>query len=870
FWDPIIGPGGGTGEGGFKIVVDDWDITIYPISKDVYLIIYGEVGWLKEMFHVQLLLTNTSAVDYIDNCVAELKLPSGLSFATMTSSSGKQNVAFRTIGKIAELESVTVDWYVRGDREGEYHLTADVSGTYMPNPEDFAVSFTTERPIKVLAGSALHLYVEAERNVRAKEDYRLLFRLVNVSDKPVYNLHMDIFGGGFAERFSVYDVIYGEVPDDLAGTWNNGLVLQARELAPGETIAGMFIIKFEDDLIEQNRDYMLTNIFSITRDGSTTEIPITFIIVDSLEEDMYIYEPAQFLEVGETKTMSGLTDFGAYGLNPDNWRSLDTAIVTVATGTVTAHKVGSTSVTFYNPGTRQTHVFTITVYDPNEQVTKRSGKFWYSNDGNRANYQSNYNYDDSFFYNPAEEYNHDLATLSLNFAMTAFARYGTPYQYKSDNVRDFLYQTGFKDFETNQGFKERPGPDSIGVAAAHKSITDDRGRDFTLVAVAIRGAGYESEWASNFKAGVNPNYHDGFKEASDEVVRFLEDYIMSRNDISGSIKLWITGYSRAAATANITAGRYSEGSATIPGVTLWPHNIYAYCFETPAGVLPGAFKGSFYDNIFSIINPSDPVPKVAPSNWGFTVYGNRIYLPSPGTSGWDYDGLKTTMLGYFEQLSGFKKSDYTVDNFMMKKWNFNILNDDGLIADDIVDNVNSRLTQDIFLYNLLRYLTNDIINNRSDYVHRLQDGVVETFKVVNNDQSEEIVQRFCELFSDKAGKTIKNHVGSRVVFGVAAAIFDDNLIDKLIKDALDSLYQSLSEYGIEGFSRAELEALAKDVVDVFVKIILFEQATYTVTLINNVGSLGNAHYPELCLAWMQSSPTLFSKLSEGVFIKSAI
>ena len=154
------GGGGGGGGGWFSFNFADWRVTVYPISKEVYLIIYGEATWLKEMFHVQLLLTNTSATDYIENVVAELELPDGLSLAKMLASADNQNTAVQSIDTIAEQSNATIDWYVRGDKEGEYNLTAIVKGTYMPNPEDFSVAFVTEKPIKVWAGSALHMYIE--------------------------------------------------------------------------------------------------------------------------------------------------------------------------------------------------------------------------------------------------------------------------------------------------------------------------------------------------------------------------------------------------------------------------------------------------------------------------------------------------------------------------------------------------------------------------------------------------------------------------------------------------------------------------------------------------------------------------------------
>ena len=112
---------------------------------------------------------------------------------------------------------------------------------------------------------------------------------------------------------------------------------------------------------------------------------------------------------------------------------------------------------------------------------------------------------------------------------------------------------GFTNFETNQWFKEKPTSDSIGLLAAQKRIGD-----YTLVAVGVRGAAYFSEWASNITLGNRDDgYHDGFRTAADNFIKFTKDYISSHH-ISGDIKLWTAGYSRAGATCNVASGLIDE------------------------------------------------------------------------------------------------------------------------------------------------------------------------------------------------------------------------------------------------------------------------------------------------------------------------
>ena len=65
-----------------------------------------------------------------------------------------------------------------------------------------------------------------------------------------------------------------------------------------------------------------------------------------------------------------------------------------------------------------------------------------------------------------------------------------------------------------------------------------------LIACAIRGLGYETEWAGNFTMG-EKDEHQGFQDAAHKVISFLQEYSKSNPQISGNVKLWITGFSRA-------------------------------------------------------------------------------------------------------------------------------------------------------------------------------------------------------------------------------------------------------------------------------------------------------------------------------------
>ncbi|MBQ3193828.1 MAG: leucine-rich repeat protein [Oscillospiraceae bacterium] len=182
----------GGGGGGFSgTLVDGTPVTIYPVSEQFYLIIYGEVCWLKEMFDVEMLILNNSSTDTIENCVAELILPEGLSLATMVE--GEQSTV-QTVDYIEEGGSHSLHWYVRGDAEGSYDITATLSGTMMPFNEDFYYEYEADSPIKVYAGSAMKMTIHIPDTAYNEAKYVVKFELENVSDKVLYGVTHTITG----------------------------------------------------------------------------------------------------------------------------------------------------------------------------------------------------------------------------------------------------------------------------------------------------------------------------------------------------------------------------------------------------------------------------------------------------------------------------------------------------------------------------------------------------------------------------------------------------------------------------------------------------------------------------------------------------
>ena len=205
---------------------------ICKVNEYFYLVIRGEAKWQKEMFHVQLLVVNSSQTDKIVNATAELKLPEGLSLAEMTGAQQSINVAVGD-GTIDHGEQASVDWYVRGDAEGDYTLEATLSGQLSTFMDSFSYTYKASEPIRVYAGTDMKLTVRASDSAAYLEPYTMFFELENVSDHSIYNVTHEV------QNVSQYEVTkYTWVEDgtvvDSMEVWNQ---LASDDLGPDGRIA---------------------------------------------------------------------------------------------------------------------------------------------------------------------------------------------------------------------------------------------------------------------------------------------------------------------------------------------------------------------------------------------------------------------------------------------------------------------------------------------------------------------------------------------------------------------------------------------------------------------------------------------------------
>ena len=263
-------------------------------------------------------------------------------------------------------------------------------------------------------------------------------------------------------------------------------------------------------------------------------------------------------------------------------------------------------------------------------------------------------YSDAFFDDDPTIYNEHLASASwaLTMAGTYLRRSeeadanGSVYYNKHGSARQFLADIGCPDenIYVNEDNTKKPGTDTIGVTIGSKELAkrDGTKTGYILVPVTVRGGGYEAEWASNVTLGTAQETHlagkeaKGFGAAATHVMEGIEEYIKKydlRDKLAaGKVVFWVTGFSRAGATANITSKRLVEKYAC-SDESGKNNKVFGYPCEAPKGGTDEAEQlkdeedKSKYYCIHNMINAADLVPLVGPEEMGFKRYGVDHYIP---------------------------------------------------------------------------------------------------------------------------------------------------------------------------------------------------------------------------------------------------
>lgn len=264
-----------------------------------------------------------------------------------------------------------------------------------------------------------------------------------------------------------------------------------------------------------------------------------------------------------------------------------------------------------------------------------------------------YDYDENWFFTPSTTYQHGLTKMSIRGAVAGYGVMDDPHSIDT-NIKYLMAGTDKNSLEFTNYESSYPDPktNTIGYAISSKNIKNSAGKTASLLMVTVRGGGYMDEWGGNFNLGTKDE-HQGFNEAALQVRDGIKKYVEKYKDkLPYELKVWISGYSRGAATTNRVAKMLDDGA--VEGLTR--DNIYAFCFECPQNTTKtqSYVESDKYKNIVSIVNSVDLVPKVAMSGFEFKRYGTVYQLPNIRALA-DYGIARAKMVKCYTDLITYNK-----------------------------------------------------------------------------------------------------------------------------------------------------------------------------------------------------------------------
>lgn len=220
----------------------------------------AEASYLKEFFDVRLhIINNASSAFSLDMNEVVLHVPNGMTL--MDSVSGDYSTSNVVhVASIKGQETATISWVLRGDKAGEYNLSADFTGTLSEFDELVTAHFETEEPIKVyglegvtfriLTADEIHndtLYFNIE--LENERDIDIYMPSIGITDK-IDNITESVLNDNAADDFSADAYILnayiqsdGGQKQYLAVTYDaNGRATTSIDtLAPGQKIVYEYV-----------------------------------------------------------------------------------------------------------------------------------------------------------------------------------------------------------------------------------------------------------------------------------------------------------------------------------------------------------------------------------------------------------------------------------------------------------------------------------------------------------------------------------------------------------------------------------------------------------------------------------------------------
>ena len=224
-------------------------------------------------------------------------------------------------------------------------------------------------------------------------------------------------------------------------------------------------------------------------------------------------------------------------------------------------------------------------------------------------YKLRFHFGRELFEENANTFNKDLALLSFASCLT---------NYKKEEAGKF-----FKRIKIDTSLiyhLPEATEDTYGYTMAYK-----RYDNYDLIAMSFRGFDYGAEWSNNFELGKTGN-HNGFEARAQQAFTELLFECRSYIPAPERIKIWLTGYSRGGALANMVA----QKMLSMENPLVAREDMFVYTFEAPQGLDEN--NAGDYENVHNLVNSADLVTYVAPQEYGLYRCGNDIQLKTEETN----------------------------------------------------------------------------------------------------------------------------------------------------------------------------------------------------------------------------------------------
>ena len=472
----------------------------------------------------------------------------------------------------------------------------------------------------------------------------------------------------------------------------------------------------------------------------------------------------------------------------------------------------------------------------------------------RPHFTSDIYFSQAYFEHSSYEYDPHLATTSLCLSIATYPDYGIYdeegwYEKQPKFIKGALEAIGFNSFTTNDDFLQTARFDSIGLAIAKKEMSD-----YTVIAVAPRSGGYYSEWANNMHLGDGSKsdyMHEGWYDAANKLIDFTCEYVNDQQ-ITGRVKLWMTGFSRGGATTNIAAGlidsRLDNGEKLFGDETiLTKEDVYTYTFEAPQGAnvnsktikLP---RDAIYGNIFNIVNPNDVVPKVAMAEYGFSRFGVDKFITTRFYDPKNYSNNRNTFKKIHSLVNQSDEVTYSGDDFQMYGLKIeDFLNIVSLISNitslalgnlgQIKDKTKANYDANIAATLFIEQLTSEL-GDRNNYVKKYQTPLENIMLILKN-------ENFTDIPSTP-GLILRMFILTTLSESILGNFTS---IKKAIKSAAGTYATRIYEL---------LDVLVDPLVDAY-----WERPNELISIAVHVGDIFQNHYSDVTLAHMQSQDSYY-------------